>query len=371
MKTVIVLPTYNEKDNISIIIGRLLEVFRKIKHDMHILVVDDRSPDGTADIVRKLQKKSKNIHLLLGDKRGLGIAYQRGFKHAMEKLDAEVVFEMDADLSHPPKLVPKFMKHIEKGYDFVIGSRYIPGGATPDWKLHRKLISWGGNFFARIIAGLFIVHDCTSGFRAIRTELLKKIDFRELRSAGYSFQMSLLYEAIIHNAKFKEVPLVFYDRKYGETKISGTDIIEFFINSFRLRLKSMKKMIKFLIVGASGVFVNLGIFTAAKYLLYGVFGQSSPALLAASVTGDEISILTNFYLNNVWTFKKAKNNDSIKKKLLKFHIVSISSIVINNIVLFTLHLGFGVYDVLAKFIGILVAFMWNYFFSVRWTWKEK
>jgi len=372
MKAVVILPTYNEKENIKTVVTKLFSVFKKIKkHDMSILVVDDSSPDGTAEEVKKLQKRYKKLHMITGQKKGLGVAYIRGFKHAISKLKADVLFEMDADMSHPPKLIPRFLREIDKGADFVVGSRYIKGGGAPDWGLKRRAISWGGNFFARIIAGLFKVKDCTSGFRAIKTSLIKKINLDKLHIAGYSFQMNLLYESISKGAKIVEIPLVFYDRKLGKSKISGTDIGEFFINAFRLRIMSMKKLIKFFIVGASGIVVNLGLFSIAKMIFYNTIGQSDGTLLGASLIGDEISILSNFLLNNIWTFKKTKNSDPVMGRIVKFHIVSLTSILINNSVLFFLHKGFGIPDVLAKFIGILVAFFWNYFFSIKWTWREK
>src|SRR4030042_3120494 len=140
MKIVIVLPTYNEKTNIAILIPRLQEVFKKITHhEMNILVVDDNSPDGTADEIKKIQKDYDNLFLLMGEKEGLGVAYIRGFTYASENMHPEVLFMMDSDLSHPPELLPDFLDQIDKGYDLVIGSRYIKGGGTPDWDVRRKL----------------------------------------------------------------------------------------------------------------------------------------------------------------------------------------------------------------------------------------
>ncbi|MCK5281788.1 MAG: polyprenol monophosphomannose synthase, partial [Nanoarchaeota archaeon] len=246
MKTILVLPTYNERENMAILIPKLEQAFKKIKkHSMHILVVDDNSPDKTADEVKKLQKKYKNLHLLMGQKQGLGVAYLRGFKHAVEKLKADILLMMDSDLSHPPEMIPDFMKEIDNGYDLVVGSRYIKGGSTPDWGMKRKLISRGGNFFARVVAGLYKVHDCTSGYRAIRVPVFKKINTRHLHTRGYAFMSTLLYELISVGAKVKELPLIFYDRKYGKTKLQRKDMIEFFLNVFRLRFKSTKRMIKF------------------------------------------------------------------------------------------------------------------------------
>ncbi len=242
MKTVIVLPTYNERKNIGILIPQIEEVFKKINnHDMNILVVDDNSPDKTADIVKKIQKKYDNIYLLIDRRNGLGSAYLRGFDHAINKLKADVVFMMDADLSHPPKLIPDFMRCIDDGYDLVIGSRYIKEGATPDWSIRRRLISRGGNFFVRVIGGLYKVHDCTSGFRAIRVSVLRSINRKHLNTKGYAFLSTLLYELLSLGAKAKEIPLVFYDRRYGQTKLNAKNMIEFFFNAFKLRVRYKKR----------------------------------------------------------------------------------------------------------------------------------
>lgn len=239
MHIVIVLPTYNEKENVNIVIPQLFAVAKKIKDKLSVLVVDDTSPDGTAAEVKKLQKQHKQLFLISGEKQGLGVAYLRGFHYALQKLNADVLVMMDADLSHPAALIPSMIVEITAGADVVIGCRYIPGGATPDWNMKRRLISRGGNFFARIVAGLYQVHDCTSGFRVIRTSVLQKIDAQQLHTKGYAFMTTQLYELLAASAVVKEVPLVFYDRKFGVTKLTANDMISFFFNAFRLRWKRM------------------------------------------------------------------------------------------------------------------------------------
>ena len=235
MKACIVLPTYNERENIGELLKALLRVFQKIKgFNMHILVVDDNSPDGTASIVRKFSKKHKNIHLLTGEKKGLGVAYMRGFRYAINKLKVDVIFQMDADLSHDPNLFPKFLKEIQNGYDVVIGSRYINGGGTPDWSLSRKVMSKGANTLTKIATGITNIHDFTSGYRAIRASYLKKIDFNIQNLKGYAFLVELLYELHRNGAKIKEIPLVFHDRIYGKTKLGIRDAMEFFFYSLKL-----------------------------------------------------------------------------------------------------------------------------------------
>ncbi|OGY22877.1 MAG: hypothetical protein A2172_02965 [Candidatus Woykebacteria bacterium RBG_13_40_15] len=239
MEIVIVLPTYRERENIARLIPELLDQFALIKpHRFQILVVDDKSPDGTGDVVRDLSKKYKNIHLLVGKKQGLGAAYIRGFDYALGELKADAVVEMDADFSHQPSELPILIKEIDRGADFVIGSRYVRGGKVPkNWNFLRRANSRWGNRFARYIAGIDNVLDCTSGFRVIRRRILEKISLRKLKVKGYSFQMNLLYEAYMKGANIKEVPIHFCERKWGHTKIGLLDIIEFMWNSVKLRFR--------------------------------------------------------------------------------------------------------------------------------------
>ena len=177
MKVVVILPTYNEKGNIERLIPVLEEeIFPKIKnHAMHILVADDNSPDGTADEVRKLIKKYANIHLSVGEKKGLGAAYVRAMTYAIEQMKADVMFEMDADFFHDPHKIPEFLQKIDKEYDLVVGTRYSGGGSIPkNWGLHRKLFSVFGNLIVRTILTRFWIHDWTGGFRALKKEVFLK-----------------------------------------------------------------------------------------------------------------------------------------------------------------------------------------------------
>lgn len=244
-KTIIIIPTYNERENIGLLIEELQTQFNQIPHDCHILIVDDNSPDGTAEIVREKQAMYDNIHLLQGQKQGLGAAYIRSMQHAIHNLGADAVFEMDADFSHKPADVPRLMQALDEGADFAIGSRYIKGGSIPkEWGFFRRMNSLFGNIVARYIAGIYTIMDCTAGFRAIKTSLLRDISLTELRVQGYAFQISLLYEVKQRNAKIKEVPVDFIERKEGYSKLGFRDIVEFIGNACWLRFKSFKLLIK-------------------------------------------------------------------------------------------------------------------------------
>lgn len=245
MKTTIVLPTYNEKENIEDFLFAVLDEIKKIENfDINILVVDDYSPDGTADIVKKVIEKENKVNLLLNNTRGLGRAYIAGFKYAIENFSPDILIEMDSDFSHDVKKIKELLDAINKGADFAIGSRYVKGGSIPsNWALIRKLNSRWGNIFARLIAGLYGVKDCTSGFRAIRTDILKKVNLDKLNANGYSFQMNILFECVNAGAKVSEIPIDFIDRTKGKSKLGLYDILEFMVNSFTLRVKLIKKIL--------------------------------------------------------------------------------------------------------------------------------
>ena len=364
LKVVLILPTYNERNNIGNIIDELQVQFRNIPHDMHILVVDDSSPDGTADVVRKQQAIYANVHLLMGQKTGLGAAYIRGMIYAMDKLEADAVFEMDADFSHKPEDVPRLMAALDEGADFVIGSRYVKGGSIPkEWGLLRRMNSLGGNIVGRYVAGLYKVRDCTAGFRAIRTTLLKQIAFDDLRVQGYAFQVALLHKAVSLGAIIKEVPVDFIDRTEGESKLGLSDIIEFILNAWWIRLHSSKTFIKFAIVGLSGVIVNLGIFTL-------LLGMNVNKYLASPIS-IEASIITNFLLNNYWTFRWRTSHDHVSLKGLKFNMVSVISLVVSYSTFILLSFIFpDTPPALHQLVGIAPAMLINYFLNSYWTFKN-
>jgi dolichol-phosphate mannosyltransferase len=362
-RATIVLPTYNEAENIKPVLEQIFKQ-KTPGWKITVLVVDDNSPDGTSAIVEQLQKKYSSLSLLKGTKQGLGVAYTRGFAQAQKKYKPEVIFEMDADLSHPPKMIPEFLKEVEKGADFVIGSRYVRGGGTPDFTLFRKLNSRVANVFARFVAGMHKVKDCTSGYRAIKTSIIKKIDFEALGAKGYSFQQNLLYEALQQGIKVAEIPLMFYQRTKGESKMRVKDMAEFIKNSLRLGFRTWKRFIKFCIVGGSGVIVNMGVLYALTELL-------SVEYKISSIFAIQTAIITNFAFNNAWTFNKSTNKSPLLIKFAKFEAISIVGAVINWGVLVGLTELAGIYYILSNLIGIIIATVWNYTMNVFYTWKNE
>jgi dolichol-phosphate mannosyltransferase len=215
MRTLVIIPTYLEADNIG-------EVLRQVRSEVphaDVLVVDDSSPDGTADLAKKANDDVGQVEVLVRpDKGGLGVAYRAGFDHAFDR-DYEVVVQMDADLSHDPAALPQLLGRIDEGADVVIGSRYVEGGNIPHWPLQRRLLSRIGNAYASTALGLG-VRDVTAGFRAYRIEMLKAILAGATKATGYGFQVELAYRARLEGARIVEVPITFNDRVRGESKMS-------------------------------------------------------------------------------------------------------------------------------------------------------
>lgn len=230
LKTLVIIPTYNERENIPAITSAVL----KANPAVEILVVDDNSPDGTGAVVQELQTKSKAIHLLSRKgKEGLGKAYLAGFQWGLDR-GYQMLVEMDADFSHRPEDLTKIIAAVNGGADFVIGSRWVPGGATVNWGLGRKFISRGGSFYSRCILG-YPLRDWTGGFNAWRAEVLRGIDLKEVRSNGYSFQIELKYRASKKGFKGIETPIIFEDRRVGQSKMSSRIFVEALFRVWKIR----------------------------------------------------------------------------------------------------------------------------------------
>lgn len=229
MRTIsLVIPTYNEKENLIVLVRKIDAVLKK---NYKILVVDDNSPDGTAEEAERLAKKYPVVVIKREGKLGYGSAIITGFKKALE-LNSGIIITLDADLSHNPKHIPVMLNRLGN-YDVVIGSRKIKGGKIVGWSLWRHFCSNGANLLSRSVLGLK-TRDVTSGFRAYKPEVIKKLGLDNIKSDGYSFLEEIIYMIEKNNFKIKEIPIVFLDRRKGKSKLSKKEIVKFFITIFRL-----------------------------------------------------------------------------------------------------------------------------------------
>jgi len=364
MRVVVVIPTYNESGNIARIVP---EIFAQCAHrpelQLAILVVDDNSPDGTAAVVTAMQAQWPELHLITGNKAGLGAAYIRGMTYALGHLGAEAVCEMDADYSHKPEDLPRLLQALEAGADVVIGSRYVPGGSIPqDWGALRRANSRVGNLVAQLVAGLYPIRDCTAGFRAIRAGILQRVNLTQLGVQGYAFQVALLHELKILGARIVEFPVEFVDRTVGESKLGLSDILEFVMSCWWIRYRSSKTLIKFLLVGATGVAVNLGSF----WLLL----QTGVGKFIASPLAVEISIFSNFLWNNYWTFRSRQVRGSLLQRGLTFNAVSIGALCVSFATFLVSSWIFPTMSPLAlQFVSIIPATLVNYYGQSRLTFR--
>jgi dolichol-phosphate mannosyltransferase len=234
-KILVVIPTYNEAENIQKLIP---EVLRQAPN-LDVLIVDDGSPDGTGAIVKDIMTTNRQVHLIERQgKQGLGTAYVRGFRYAIEN-GYDFVFEMDADFSHNPNDIPRFLSSIQSA-DLVLGSRYIDGVRVLDWPMNRLLLSYSANVYTRIMTGLPI-HDATGGFKCFRIEALKAIDLDKIRSNGYAFQIEMSFKVWKKGFRVVELPIIFADRKVGLSKMSKNIVYEAVFMLMTLRVRSILK----------------------------------------------------------------------------------------------------------------------------------
>lgn len=319
MKIFVVPATYNEKDNIEKFITVLEEeVFPRIKnHEMHILVADDYSPDGTGEIVKSLMKKYKNLGINQGPRKGLGAAYIRTMGYAIEHLGADVVVSIDADFQFNPHDLLKYIEKLDKGYDLVIQTRYSGGGSIPEnWPIQRKIFSIVANLFVRTVFMKFAIHDWTGGFRAIKKEVFLKIRPEMGNYNGYIFQIAFLHKAVRYGFRIGEVPLHFSDRKLGNSKIAPLNYIMnvvAFVLTTRAKELIFGTFGKFLVVGGTGFVIQLIVYRS-------IISATTLPLGLSNLISAQLAIFSNYNLNNLWTFKHEKSSGflSYLKKMTVF-----------------------------------------------------
>lgn len=374
MKIFVVPATYNEKENIEKFITVLEEeVFPKIKnHEMHILVADDFSPDGTGEIVKTLMGKYKNLGINQGEKKGLGAAYMRTMGYAIRELNADVVVSIDADFQFDPHDLIKFVEKIDEGYDMVVQTRYSRGGSIPEnWPPQRKLFSIVANLFVRVVFMRLGIHDWTGGFRAIKKEVFLKVSPEMTGHNGYIFQIAFLHKAVNDGFKIGEVPLHFYDRKLGMSKIAPLgyiiDVVTFVIMT-RIKELVTGSFGKFLVVGGTGFIIQAIIL---RVLVEGF--NITPTI--ANLSGAVVAIFSNYNLNNFWTFRaeKVKSIGEYIWKLLNFYATSaIGVILIQTGIIFLGDQLFGKKYYFIYFIfGTAILLIYNFTVYRLIIWRKK
>lgn len=373
MHVVIIVPTYNEAESTPKMVLSLEQILPKVKnHKVDVLYVDDSSPDNTAGIIRKLQKDHSWLHLLVNPKKdGLGMAYAAGMKYAMKELKADYVMEFDADFQHPPTDIPRLIAEIDNGYDYIVGSRYIKGGSIPEnWSFERKFLSVVGNIIARTLLVMPKIHDVTGGFKLSRVKgFLDEFEFKTLLSKRFAYKVHLFFYMVQKGAKVKEVPFAFGNRDSGESKIIKNEMQETLRVIFLLQYHNpkMRRFLKFAIVGGTGLVIQTIFFEVTSVFT----DMLAPSI--ATVIGGEFAIISNFLLNNFWTFKQYRATGiKMLAKFLQFNTTSLIALTIQFSIL-----RFGEYvssgnDLIIQgfFFGALIIVLFtNYYIYNKFIWK--
>lgn len=389
-KIFVVIPTYNESENIVKTISAILKVFDTIKnYNMNILVVDANSPDKTYDLVVD-NFKNKNVFALKEkSKRGIGYAYNYSMDKAFNEYNADAVITFDADLSHDHNKIPIFIKEFDKGANIVVGTRYKEGGGIPDeWGWHRKMLSIIGNKLVSLIFWEYNLSDYTSGFKLLSKKLYSEIKNKIKKQNGYTFSISGSLESLKLGYDIVEVPYHFKERVHGKSKIG----IEYIFNGLYYILHSRAVLLlrsrfgKVIIAGGLGGVTQILTYTFIfKYLfeelnilsqpyIYDLGpGHFYPRLLVAQAFSIECGVFMSFYVNNSWAFaEKRLSGFMFFRRYAKNHLVVAGAIIIQLFIVQTLSYMFGrgaFYDIIYQILGILVGLIWNFYFYKRIIWK--
>jgi dolichol-phosphate mannosyltransferase len=353
----IVIPTYNERDNITSLMQNLSRVLSA--YDYEIVVVDDNSRDGTIELLNSLSHDYPIKLIVRKDKRGLATAVVDGFAHS----SGSYISVMDADLQHPPELLLKLLEQTQKGADIAVASRYVKGGGCEGWSFTRKLISRGAMFLAHLLLPpTRRTHDPMSGYFMFNQAVLNGT---ELKPQGYKILMELLMAGKYNQVV--DVPYQFRTRQFGESKLNARQQFDYLKHIYSLMRRSgeLLRFVKFLIVGISGIVVNEG-------LLWLLKENTGMPLLVASAIAIETSIITNFIFNDYFTFRdrRERSVNSSAGRFFKFNLVSLAGLAINLSILWLLTTYAGEqYYLIWNLFGIACATMWNYLLNLWWTWK--
>jgi len=346
----VVVPTYNERDNVAKLIQAIHEALTRAGITYEVVVVDDNSPDGTAEVARALSSRY-SVHVVVRPgKLGLASAILDGVRVSRGKY----VAVMDADLQHPPEVLPKLVERIREGCDIAIGSRYVRGGATPGWSPLRRLVSWGANALARLLLPKVRgVRDAMSGYFVFRREVIEGV---ELNPRGFKFLLELLVKGRF--SRVCEYPIVFRPRVWGESKLGVGEVVNYVLHVLDLAHDS----VRFAIVGGLGTLVNLATVALTGYYL-GVEHWLSVA------TAFEVSTLFNYSLHEVWTFKTGFRGGFLSR-LLRFHGAVVAQLVSQMLFSNLLYYVYGVGRLAAQLVGIAVGFLLNYLLSKFMVWRR-
>ncbi len=319
-------------DNTPVMIEALAKELPNIKkHQIEVLYVDDTSPDKTYEIIQAKMKQYKWLHLLLNpEKRCLGKSYAKVFQYAMEKLGADYIMEFDSDFQHRPDEIKNLVAKIDDGYEYIIGSRYVPGGSIPKaWGFNRKFLSVVGNLVARIGLLLPKVHDVTTGFKLTKVKgVMDQVPLDHLYSNSFAYKVHILADCVNRGAKVCEVPITFEARTAGESKIIKNEMIETLKVIFLFQIHNPKiiRFVKFGVVGFVGFLVN--------YIGLEIFKRLGLTTYFATLIATELAIISNFAFNNIWTFKEKMitNLKDLVVQFVKFNVSSLFAVIVQPLI---------------------------------------
>jgi dolichol-phosphate mannosyltransferase len=364
----LVIPTYKEKDNIEPLIARLGKVLAGFQYE--IVIMDDNSNDGTEELVKSLSAKFPVKIVVRRNKKGLASAVVDGFEHAA----GDTILVMDADLQHPPEVVPSLIQAINNGAEVAIGSRYIKGGGCEGWSLLRRIMSKGAAFISHLfLPSTRKVKDPMSGFFALKRNVITDA---KLNPSGFKILLEILMMGKWQSAV--EVPFMFVTRERGESKLTTRQQLDYLkhIYSLMQRTGELARFIKFAIVGGSGVIVNYGLYwILTRFGSFAPIDDTSNGILSGNLAltiSIETSIITNFILNNYFTFSD-RNKQGIGeffKRLINFNLICLIGGLIQIGIANLFAVVFGFNDLVSVLIGIVIAFFWNYLLNNLWTWKK-
>lgn len=390
-RVVVVAPTYNERGSIEEAVKQIVNQNGKMPgYEVHVLVVDSHSPDGTGIVAKKIASNNPNVHFLDVKERGLGLGIVKGYEYALKELDADILMQIDADLQHDPNDIPKFLQKIDEGYEYVQGSRLIKGGKN-DISPLRQLFTYSSDLILRFLTGIWQITDFTPSYKAYTKDLYLRMNWGSVPWHGTTFliQPAAVVEAYRANAKMTEVPIIF--RKRGADK-SKNEVANYIIDILGYGLevglsrigvklpilylaRRSKTFIKFGTVGFIGTMVD---FIFYKFFIAS-FGFLPPRAKLFSTT---IAVQNNFFLNNMWTFKKRKTRNSLLARWLLFNVVSSGGVAISYGIVLLLHKIYGdgywwigqihiAYNNAYFFATIPPVMTWNFLMNHYLTWKKE